>query len=244
MKYLYKKFAEYYDLIYSKKNYSKETNFIENLIKKYKIKGKKILDLGCGTGSHAIHLNEKGFDVFGIDISKEILKVAKNKSKKATFLKGDMKNFRLKKEFDIVLCLFSTIHYNQSFKELKKTLKNIYSHLKKGGLLIFDMGFNEERWKEGYSHIESWSNKKIELVRFSKSIRQKNFGILNMAYILFKNNKFYFGKEKHKLKIFKTLEVKKLTEKLGFKTYLYEDYTSKHWKKNSKKYVVFVCIKK
>jgi SAM-dependent methyltransferase len=155
-----------------------------------------------------------------------------------------MKNFDLKKEFDIVLCLFSTMHYNQNLKELERTLKNFYRHLKKGGLLIFDMGFNEERWEEGHVDVGSWSNKEVHLVRFSKSRRQGNHGILDMAYILFKNKKFYFGKEKHKLGIFKTLEVKKLTENIGFKTDLYENYTSKLWRKNSKKQVVFACVKK
>ena len=106
------------------------------------------------------------------------------------------------------------------------------------------MGFNKERWKSGRVIFGCWSNKEVDLVRFSKSRRQGNKGILDMAYILFKNNKFYFGKEKHILGIFKTLEVKKLTEKIGFKTELYENYTFKPWRKNSRKYVVFACVKK
>lgn len=97
MEYLYKKFAEYYDLCYSGKDYAKETNFLQNLIKKYKINGKKILDVGCGTGNHALLLKKKGFDVTGIDLNKEMLKVAKKKSKSIKFLQGDMRNFDLKK---------------------------------------------------------------------------------------------------------------------------------------------------
>jgi ubiquinone/menaquinone biosynthesis C-methylase UbiE len=244
MEYLYKKFAKYYDLCYSEKDYTKETNFLQNLIKKYKIKCKKILEVGCGTGGHAIHLKKKGFDIIGVDLNKEMLEVAKKKSKSIKFLQGDMRNFDLNKEFDIVLCLFSTIHYNQNLKELEKTLKNFYGHLKKGGLLIFDMGFNEERWEGSHVHVGNWSNKEVDLVRFSKSRRQGDFGILNMAYILFKNKKFYFGEEEHKLRIFKTHEVKKLSEKIGFKTDLYESYTQKSWRKNSKKYVVFACVKR
>lgn len=65
------------------------------------------------------------------------------------------------------------MHYNQNPKELEQTLKNFYRHLKKGGLLIFDMGFNEERWKEGFVNVGNWSNKKVDLVRFSRSRRQE-----------------------------------------------------------------------
>lgn len=92
MEYLYKKFAKYYDLCYSEKDYSKETGFLKFLIKKYKISGKKILEVGCGTGGHAIHLCREGFDVVGIDLNKEMLDVAKKKTKSIGFLQGDMRN--------------------------------------------------------------------------------------------------------------------------------------------------------
>jgi ubiquinone/menaquinone biosynthesis C-methylase UbiE len=243
MEYLYQKFAKYYDLCYIDKDYNKETNFLQTLIKKHKIKGEKILEVGCGTGGHAVYLKRKNFDIVGIDLHKEMLEVAKKKSKSIKFLQGDMRDFDLGEKFSILLCLFSTIHYNQNLKELKKTLVNFYKHLKSEGILIFDMGFNDERWKGGNVHLGNWANKDVDLVRFSKSRRERNFGLVNMAYILFKNKKFYFGEEEHKLRIFKTFEVKKLAEKIGFKVYLYDGYTTKSWRKNSNKYVVFACVK-
>lgn len=243
MDYLYKKFADYYDLIYSFKDYTKETKFLLQLVKKYKIKNKKILEIGCGTGEHAVYLKKKGFDIVGVDLNREMLKVARRKSKSIKFLQGDMRTFNLKKRFDVVICLFSTIHYNQSYKELEKTLKNFHSHLDEGSLLIFDMGFNEERWEGGHAFTSTQSAKGVDITRFSKSRRKGNFWILDMAYILFKNNKFHFGKEEHNLRIFETLKVKKLAEKVGFKVDLFEDFTLKKWTKRSKKYVVFSCLK-
>ena len=56
MKCLYKKYAKYYDLIYSKKDYVNETKFILSMIRQNKVKGKNILEVGCGTGGHAIFL--------------------------------------------------------------------------------------------------------------------------------------------------------------------------------------------
>jgi SAM-dependent methyltransferase len=186
----------------------------------------------------------KKFDILGVDLNTEMLNVAKKKSKSVKFLQGDMRYFDLAKQFDIVLCLFSTIHYNKNLNELEKTLQNFYKHLKKGGILMFDMGFNEERWDGGHVHVGNWTNNEVDLVRFSKSRRERNFGILSMAYILFRNKKFYFGEEEHKLRIFKTVEVKKLAEKIGFKVDLYESYTENFWRNNSKEYVVFACVKK
>ena len=57
--------AKYYDFIYTKKNYKKETNFISKFFNK-NIKKMKILDLGTGTGSHLVHLISKGYKVDGV----------------------------------------------------------------------------------------------------------------------------------------------------------------------------------
>ena len=244
MDYLYKKFAKYYDLCYSGKDYVKETKFLEALIKKHKIKGKKILEVGSGTGNHAVHLEKKGFDIIGVDLNKEMLAVARKKSKKIKFFQGDMHSFNIKGEFDIILCLFSTMHYNTNISDLKKTLKNFYKHLKKGGLLVFDMGFNQERYSAKHpSHTGSWSRGDVELVRFMKSRRVKNHALIHGAYILFKDNKFYFGAETHTLGIFKTLDVKNLAERVGFNVKVYSDYKLVPWRGSSKKYVVFSCVK-
>jgi len=244
MKTLYKRFAKYYDLVYSKKDYNKEVKFIVQQIKKNKIKGKQVLDVGCGTGNHDVILRKKGFRITGIDINKEMLKLAKKKVK-GKFLEGDMRAFNIKKKFDIILCLFSTIHYNLNYKQLEKTLKNFYMHLKEEGILIFDMGFNEERWKKGgVLDIGHFQDKGVHVLRFSKSREQGKYGILDMGYIVYKNNKFEFAQEQHKIRRFETLKVKRLLERIGFKIKIYEDYTNKLWSKKSKKYVVFVARKK
>ncbi len=246
MKLLYKKFAKYYDLIYKDKKYNKETKFILGLIKKNKIKGKNLLEIGCGTGGHAIILKKEGFNIVGIDLSKEMLDVAKKKTKSIKFIQGDMRNFNLKKKFDIILCLFSVIRYNKNYNDIKKTIRNFYKHLKKDGLLIFDMGFNKERFKDGYLDSQVVKiEKNTFLVRIGKSIREnKNNATILFAYVLIKNKKIEFFKEEHNLCIFDTVEVKKLTGEIGFKAKLYENYTNKPWNQKSKKYVVFACLKK
>ena len=244
MDYLYKKFAKYYDLCYSDKDYGKETVFLETLIKKNNIKGKSVLEVGCGTGNHAIYLEKRGFKITGVDLNREMLSVARIKSKKSKFLQGDMRFFDLNEKFDVVLCLFSTMHYNINISDLKKTLKNFHKHLWKGGLLIFDMGFNDDKFSEGRAHTGSWSDGRVDLVRFMKSRRVKNRAFLDAAYILFKNNRFYFANETHKLSIFNTRDVKLFCEKVGFDVKLFSGFSFVSWRKNSKKSVVFCCTKK
>ena len=74
-------YSKYYDLVYEKKNYKFECKRIEGFLK-YKENVKHILEIGCGTCSHSILLSKKGYDIIGIDNSKEMIKVAKEKIKK------------------------------------------------------------------------------------------------------------------------------------------------------------------
>jgi len=136
-----KKFAIYFDKIYSDKNYTSECNFIIKNIIKNKINGKKILDFGCGTGNHAIILSKHGFDVTGVDISRTVINIARKKSSgnnKVKFVYGNMMSVNLYEKFDICISLFSSLCYLTEISELRKALLNVYKHLKRNGILIFD----------------------------------------------------------------------------------------------------------
>jgi len=241
---LCKKFAKYYDLIYHFKKYDEETKFVLSLIKKFNIKGKEILEMGCGTGSHTLLLTKEGFNVLGVDLSSYMLKLAKQKVRGTKFMIGDMRTFRSKKKFDISLCLFSTMHYNKNYNDLKKTIENFYAQLKSGGLLIFDMGFNKERFDEGHFTSQVSEKGNVSLARIGKTFRSGSKARLIFNYVLFEGKKMSLMKEEHSLGIFDTLKVKKIMEKIGFKTYIYNSYTSKAWTPKSKDYVVFTGIKK
>ncbi|MBU0648053.1 class I SAM-dependent methyltransferase, partial [Patescibacteria group bacterium] len=104
---LYKEYAKFYDKIYSKKKYGIEVDFILSVINKYKIEGKDLLDMACGTGTHAKKLVDSGFRVTGVDVNPEMLKLAKKKTKKASFVKGTMQSYESKKKFDVITCLFT-----------------------------------------------------------------------------------------------------------------------------------------
>jgi len=101
------------------------------------IRGKKILDLGCGTGIYAKILTKKGAKVKGIDISKEMIKIAQKENPEIEFKVGNAEKLPYKsKEFDIVLSAL-VLEY---FKDWNKVLKEINRVLEKDGLLIFSIG--------------------------------------------------------------------------------------------------------
>ena len=74
-------YADQYDLLYSDKDYEAECDLLEEVFRRYGTGPvQTILDLGCGTGSHALLLARRGYQVTGVDRSQEMLAQARQKA--------------------------------------------------------------------------------------------------------------------------------------------------------------------
>jgi predicted TPR repeat methyltransferase len=72
-------YAQYYDLLYRSKNYVAEAQYIHQLIQSYVPGALSVLDLGCGTGAHAVQLAREGYRIHGVDLSTGMLERAKSR---------------------------------------------------------------------------------------------------------------------------------------------------------------------
>ena len=75
-----KEYSTAYDHLYHDKDYEKECDFIETIFQKFTSEVKTILDLGSGTGGHALILSRRGYKIAGIDRSEDMLKIAKKRA--------------------------------------------------------------------------------------------------------------------------------------------------------------------
>ena len=143
---IFRDYAGFYDALYSDKDYETECDFVESLWKEYcTFPVKSLLDLGCGTGGHALILAERGYEVTGIDISEEMLKQAKKKAKnknlRTRFKKCDIRNFSLNEKYDAAIAMFDVMGYINADEDIIEILCRVKSHLKPRGLFIFDVWF-------------------------------------------------------------------------------------------------------
>src|SRR2546426_1103823 len=120
--------AEYYDVLHDGVDYPAECNLLERVFSRF-LGGRPvtILDLGCGTGNHALELASRGYQVTGINASPGMVRVARKKARgrtKATFVKGDMRRFDLGHTFDAAMCL------DGAFTHLL-TDRDLLAHLRK-----------------------------------------------------------------------------------------------------------------
>lgn len=138
-------YSHYYDLLYRDKNYSAEATYVHELIREHMPKAKTLLDLGCGTGAHAVEMVTHGYIVTGVDQSAEMLKRAELKLSETPgakdamrFFEGDIRTVRLGEKFDAVTCLFHVMSYQTSNEDLEAALRTAAEHLEDGGVFIFD----------------------------------------------------------------------------------------------------------
>lgn len=137
---LFKDYAKMYDKEEFTKGTIQEVDFIESEIGYDK--SKKILDIGCGTGRHAIELAKRGYEVTGIDLSESQLKRAELKAKKenvsVNFQIADARELNFKKEFDPVIMLCEGAFPLMETDEMNfSILKNAANALKNHGKFIF-----------------------------------------------------------------------------------------------------------
>ena len=139
-------YSDAYDLLYSDKDYKAECDVIETLFHRYsKIPVSTILDLGCGTGSHAFALSSRGYDVVGIDRSEGMLAVAQqrlsNEKGKVRFQQGDIRTIDPGQQFDAALIMFAVLGYQVENNDVLSALQTARRNLKPGGLLLFDIWY-------------------------------------------------------------------------------------------------------
>ncbi len=138
-------YADQYDLLYGDKDYSAECDLIESVFRHNGGTLRSILDLGCGTGNHAIPLAERGYQVTGVDRSEEMLCHARLKSvalsKPPSFVAGDVRSVHLDRTFDAVLMMFAVLGYQASNDDVLAALFTARQHLRPGGLFVFDVWY-------------------------------------------------------------------------------------------------------
>ena len=139
-------YADCYDILYRAKDYTGEVDLVERLLAKHGTVGpKSILDLGSGTGSHALPLAQRGHRVTGVDRSPGML--AQARAKAATlplahapeFIEGDICRHDLGRRFDAALMMFMVLGYQFENADLLAALVTLRKHLAPAGLFVFDV---------------------------------------------------------------------------------------------------------
>jgi SAM-dependent methyltransferase len=209
---IYDKYAEYYDLLYQEKDYIAEANFIHQLIQKHFPQAESILDMGCGTGKHALALLDFGYQIAGIDKSKFNIKKALSEisgsgsnPSKITFKKADIRKIRLDHRYDVVTSLFHVMSYQITNEDLIAAFQTAKHHLNKGGLFIFDCWYGPAVLKDRPTvRIKNITNEHLKVTRIAEPEIFPNENMVAVNYHLIiqdrKTDKISDIHETHKMR--------------------------------------------
>ena len=136
---LYDSFAEYDAMVNWEERLRRESPFLQGLLRR--VGARRVLDVGCGTGRHAIHLAEQGFEVVGVDPSQQMIERAVANAGDiagASFTRAGFGELRATVEgtFDAIICLGNTLPHILSQGDLVGALDDMAAMIRPGGVLV------------------------------------------------------------------------------------------------------------
>ena len=224
---MYEKSARIYDLLYTGtgiKDFPAESEQIRALVTDAFPGARTLLDVACGTGAHLAELRQ-WFEVEGVDISPAMLEVARKRLPGVRLRLGDMRTLDLGRQFDAVICLFSSIGYIVDGAELGPTIRRLAAHVGLGGVLIVDGWVRPGEWDDGHRAApEIASDDKTTVVRLAVGRREDRITDLEMHHLVRTESRVEYFVERHRLAMTPTEDYVRAFEEAGLRSYVIPDY--------------------
>ncbi len=199
-------FAEstpYYDKIYQWKDYKGEAEKLRAFVAQYKTSdGNRLLDVACGTGGHFPFLRED-FEIEGVDLNAEMLKMAEAASPGLRFHEQDMAALELDGTFDVILCLFSSIGYVGTDERLRATVAGFARHLRPGGVALVEPWFTPEQYRGDHVWMTTVDEPELKICRMNNSCIEEDRTVMVMHYLVGTPGDMRYLTERHELAMFR-----------------------------------------
>lgn len=241
----YSDFAYVYDsLMHRDIDYEKWADYIENIFILNDVNPDLVCDLACGTGNMTIPLAKRGYDMTGVDISEDMLNIARNKSENLNilYLNQSLENLDLYGTMGAFICMIDGLNYILPPKSLLKLFTKIKTcFLDDGGIFIFDIS-TEYKFKNVIgTNTFIHSDKNIFYSWQNRFIEKKRLCDMFLTFFIKSGKKYRRFEERQIQKAHKTDELLLLLKKSGFtKIDTYDALTFSPAKKDSER-IVFVC---
>jgi len=227
---IFSNYARYYDLLYRDKDYVGEAQFIQQILQTYAPNACQLLELGCGTGLHAVLLAQQGYQVHGVDFSREMLQQSNSRlsqlppdiASNLKFTHGDICQVRINQRFDTVLSLFHVISYQTTNEDLLAAFNTVKEHLKPGGIFIFNVWYGPAVLTERPEvRIKQMENEEILVTRIAEPVMHPNENLVDVNYQITIRDKISNAVEEmhetHRMRYLFKPEINLLLNELGLK---------------------------
>lgn len=234
------RYAEYYNLLYSDKDYAGEAQYLHQLIQKHCSGASTILNLGCGTGRHDFELAMTGYGVTGVDLSEEMLKLANKQLEPInrttvdlSFVRGDIRTVRLGRKFDAVISLFHVMSYQTLNEDLISAFATAREHLNDGGVFVFDCWYGPAVLTDlPVTRVKRLENDQMKILRIAEPVMHPNENVVDVNYQVFIANKATGEIEElfetHRMRYLFVPELEHMLAEAGFKLAAMREWMSEN----------------
>jgi SAM-dependent methyltransferase len=189
-------YAQFYNLFYKDKDYAAEAAYVLRLLSRDAVAPANILELGCGTGGHAVPLARSGARVHGIDRSAAMVSRAAEQALPAdlrarlTFSQGDLRDVRLDGRFDAAISLFHVFSYQTSDEDLHAAFATAATHVKPGGTFLFDFWFGPGVLSDPpVVRVKKVENDEAHVTRIAQPTLRPDIDVVEVHYDLFRRTR-------------------------------------------------------
>lgn len=222
----FRRYAAWYDLLYADKDYGSEAAYVAGLLAAQGVREGKILEFGCGTGKHALALSRLGFEVTGVDLSADMVDLARERAASAdaaglAFEVGDFRSHRLGGQVSAVISLFHTMNYQTSDADLEAAFQTAADHLPEDGIFLFDCWYGpavlSTRPSVRVRHVREENR---EVYRFSEPTLQADENTVSVDFTLIAreidSGWSEVVRETHRMRYLFGPEIRQLLARAGF----------------------------
>ncbi len=213
--------------------------FLWETIQKHKPDAKTWLDLCCGTGRLLKLVCENGFSAVGLDLSPHQLKYAKVNAPAATLVQADVRDFSLAQEFDMVTCIFDSLNYLTTKKDLGRALRRARRHLSEDGSFVFDMN-TFAGLQDTWCHISTIREPHRVIINETSFDEKRGLGRCLITGFVKQGRAYRKFEEEHIERGYKAEEIEDALARCEFGFKKYDGYSLSRPRKRSAR-LLYVC---
>ena len=223
-------FSQFYDNLTFNVDYEKRADYIQSVLSLWEHEPGLALDLACGTGSMTIALKERGWDIFGIDGSQDMLSIAMEKAYdkelSILFLCQQMERLDLYGTIDTCICTLDSLNHITEKNTLQAAFDKVALFMNPDGMLVFDVNTVYKHQRILGSNTFVYDTDEVYCV-WQNSLKENN--IVNIELDLFEKEGGVYTRhtERFSERAYDIEELKEMLKKAGFETLaVYRDLTT------------------
>ena len=220
----FKIISAYYDALYVKEGeYAPEAARVKELLTRHGVPSQgDLLILACGTGGHIPYFMED-YTVSGLDLSEDMLALAREKFPAIRFHTANLIDFELEDEFDAMICLYGSIGFVKTADNLRASMKRIAAHLRPNGVVVITPWSTVEDFRD-LMVVDAADKPDLKIARMEHvRLREPKIVEVTFHHLLGKNNSVTYHKQSMEIGLFSREEYVSAMTDAGLK--VVEEYT-------------------